>query len=233
MRIGIALGIAVVISTYAASVLAAPSFLTPEQYDPARLLPPPPADGTAATKAELAELHRIQATRTDTQYARAKRDGKTEDATIFAEVVPGFDLAKLTATAKLFADVRAEEKEAVTVAKAFFARTRPYVADQSLHGCENNVKAPKTSYPSGHATMGYSMAVILAALVPEKSQAVLARAAEYAENRLVCGVHYRGDIAAGEALGATVAIELMNNPAFKAEFEAARTELRGAQMAAH
>ena len=149
--------------------------------------------------------------------------------------MPGFDLTKLPATAKLFDDVRAEEKEAATVAKTYFHRlARPYASpSQSLQGCEKGANAAKTSYPSGHSTMGYSMAVVLSALVPEKSQAILTRAAEYAENRLVCGVHYRHDIAGGEALGTLVAIELMNNPTFKTELEAARAELRhGAKVAA-
>ena len=68
------------------------------------------------------------------------------------------------------------------------------------------------------------MGVVLASLVPEKSQAILARASEYAEHRLVCGVHYRSDIVAGQELGAIIALSLMQNAAFKADYEAAMSE---------
>jgi acid phosphatase (class A) len=213
---------------------AAPVFLTSAQVNPAQLLPPPPADGSAATQAELAELHRIENSRTADDLARAKNDASTEDVTAFAAVMgSGFDLKGLPKTTKLFADVREEEKTAAKLAKDYFKRTRPYAADPSLKSCVDKSDAPKTSYPSGHATMGYSMAIVLAALAPEKAQTIMARASEYAENRLVCGVHYRRDIAAGEALGTAVSVELMSVPAFKNEFEAARDELRAAHIVAN
>ena len=212
---------------------ADPVFLSASSTNPALLLPPPPADGSPAAKAEMAELHRIEKNRTADDLASAKSDDRTEDVTAFAAVMgPGFDLKVLPKTAKLFADVREEEKVAAKLAKDFFKRTRPYVADPSLKSCANKSDAPKTSYPSGHATMGYSMAVVLAALAPEKAQTILARASEYAENRLVCGVHYRRDIVAGEALGTAVGVELMASPGFMAEFVAARDELRAAHLVA-
>jgi acid phosphatase (class A) len=207
-------------------------FLSPRDYDPARVLPPPPADGSPAAKAELAELHAIEAVRTAAEFDKAMADEKDESITAFAQVMgTSFDPAKLPATAKLFADVRVEEKAAATLAKNYFQRTRPWIADPSLQPCAKG-DAPKSAYPSGHATMGYAMAIILTELAPEKAPAIMARAAEYAENRLVCGMHYRRDIVAGEALGTLVAEELLRTPAFRAELEAARVELRTAHVIA-
>jgi acid phosphatase (class A) len=80
--------------------------------------------------------------------------------------------------------------------------------------------------------MGFSMGVVLASLAPEKAQAILARASEYAENRLVCGMHFRRDIEAGETLGPVVAIELMQSPGFRADYDAAAVELRAAHLTA-
>lgn len=68
-------------------------------------------------------------------------------------------------------------------------------------------------------------------MIPEKAQAILARARDYAENRMVCGMHYRSDIVAGEVLGTTVARELLNNPAYRLEFDAAEKELKAAGLA--
>jgi acid phosphatase (class A) len=67
-------------------------------------------------------------------------------------------------------------------------------------------------------------------LVPGKAQAVLARASDYAESRLVCGVHYRADIEAGQVLGNVLVARLMTKPAFKAEVDAAAAELQAAHL---
>ena len=113
-------------------------------------------------------------------------------------------------------------------AKAFFHRERPYSADPSLKAC-TPVKPGKAanSYPSGHASLAFSMGVVLASLMPEKSQAILARSAEYAEHRLVCGVHFRSDIVAGQQFGTVLALRLMQNPQFLAQMKLARAELAG------
>ena len=84
------------------------------------------------------------------------------------------------------------------------------------------------AYPSSHATAGYLMAIVLATMVPEQRDAVFARAQDYAESRLVCGVHHRRDIEAGRIAGTALAAVVRNDPKFKAEFAAARAELRGA-----
>jgi acid phosphatase (class A) len=207
------------------------NYLTQPQYDPARLLPPPPNDNSVAAKSELAELKGIANVRSPAQLARARSDDKTENASIFSETIgPGFDLKALPATEKMFADIRREEQAAAAVAKDFFKRNRPWIVDPSIASCSRQ-DAPQSSYPSGHATMGYSMGVVLASLVPEKAQAILARASEYAENRLVCGMHFRRDIEAGQALGTAIAVQLMQSPAFKVDYDAAATELHAAHLA--
>jgi acid phosphatase (class A) len=209
---------------------AATGFASASLDNPAMLLPPPPPDGSPEAKVEMDELHRLEKARSAAEYAHAKQDGETENVTAFADVMgPGFELKQLPKTAALFADLRNEEKHAATLAKNHFRRNRPWIIDPSLKTCERGDK-PQSSYPSGHATMGYSFAVVLAALAPEKAQAILARASDYAESRLVCAMHYRRDIVAGQALGTAVAVEVMTLPAFKAEFDAARDELRAAHV---
>ena len=193
-------------------------------------MPAPPADNSAAAKAELSELQRIQASRTPDDFARAKSDEETENATIFEVAIgSGFDLKALPATAKLLADVRNDEKEAASAAKKFFQRNRPWIVEPNLQSCAKD-DSPKSSYPSGHSTMGYAMGVILASLIPDKAEAILARANDYAENRLVCGMHYRRDIVAGEVLGTAVAVELLHNAQFKPEYDAAEQELKAAHL---
>ena len=55
---------------------------------------------------------------------------------------------------------------------------------------------------------------------------IMRRAAVYGQSRIVCEVHFRSDVTAGEALGLVVAERLMLNPVFRANFDAAASELR-------
>jgi acid phosphatase (class A) len=205
-------------------------FLNPAQVDPSLVLPPPPADTSDTTKAELAELDQIQATRSEAEFKRATVDNDNETPALFETVLgPSFDLSKLPATAKVLNDAANEEKAAASLAKKYFHRSRPYVFDTTLKTCEAHDANPQNSYPSGHATLGFATGVVLAALMPAKAQVILARSADYAHERLVCGVHYRSDIVAGQVLGTAVAIQLLANKDFRSEFDAAVAELRPLQ----
>ena len=205
-------------------------FLTASELDPARNLPKPPPEGSEAAKREMAELQAIVLTRTADALAHAQYDDATKDASIFSQAMGhGFDLKALPATTKLMSLVRNEEKVAADVAKAHFQRNRPWIVDDNLKACSRE-DAPLSGYPSGHATMGYSMAIVLADIAPDRAEALLARAADYAESRLVCGMHRRADIIAGQALGVLVAADLLHNRAFLAERDAAALELRGAGL---
>lgn len=72
------------------------------------------------------------------------------------------------------------------------------------------------------------MGVVLAAMVPEQRAAIFARTAEFAESRLICGVHYRSDIEAGRIAGTVLAALAMTDPSFTGAFAAAKAELRAA-----
>ena len=203
-------------------------FLTPADIDPARLLPPPPPEGSAAAQAELAELHRIIGARTPERFAQARWDDAHEDASaFFATIAPGFDLKALPATAEVLHIVETDVSLAAGRAKTLFARKRPWVVDPSIPNCDPDDK-PLTSYPSGHATYGYSLAMTYAVLMPDKAQALLTRASDYAFSREVCGAHYPSDTQASQALSAAVVTALLKNPDFQAKLDAARAELKAA-----
>ena len=207
------------------SVSAQARLLAPATVEASRFIPPPPAEDSADARAEFAELKAIAARSTPAQVAAAARDAKDERADLFNSTL-GFDLMALPETAKLMTMVRDEEAADVKAAKKYFHRVRPYSADPTIKTCEP-VKPGKAanSYPSGHADLAFSTGVVLAALLPAKSQAILARASEYAEHRLVCGVHFRSDIVAGQQYGTVIALKLMDNPIFKVQMAKARAEL--------
>ena len=223
----------VVTSADAKEPVAKSQFFATGEVDASRLLPPPPADGSSRQKEELAELHRIEEARTPEALAQAKSDAANETVTMFSGVLgTSFDIAKLPATARLFADIAKEEEAATGPAKDFFHRARPYLVDPSLNSCAGkSAKSASGSYPSGHATVAYAMGIVLASLVPSHAQDILKRASEFAENRLVCGVHYRSDITAGETFGSVLAVDLLRKSNFQREYEGAERELRAAHAA--
>lgn len=205
--------------------------LMPGDLDPVLVLPPAPAPDSAQARAEIAELHAIETGRSTTEKTDARKDGDTEDATIFASVLgPAFDLPKLPATAHLLDLVRAAEKDVVERGKNEFKRPRPYIVDPSLKSCKRNDE-PLSSYPSGHTSMAFSMGEVLVRLIPDKAGPILARAARYGQSRIVCEQHFRSDVSAGQMLGLLIAERLMTKPAFQQAFDAARQELLAAGLA--
>jgi acid phosphatase (class A) len=186
-------------------------FLTETEIDPSRLLPPPAKDGSIVQQKEMAEVKNLIHTRSKERYAEATWDARHEDPTPFAAVIgSNFDLTKLPATAKLLEDVLNDQTVATSEAKDFFKRKFPAAAAQpgdsyrewTCDAADRRPSAlPLRSYPSGHATMAYTFGVVLAALIPEKSQAILARSASYAYSREICGDHYHSDVEADHVLG--------------------------------
>jgi acid phosphatase (class A) len=211
---------------------AVSKFLQPGDLDPALILPPPAKSGTPQADAEIAELKRLAAERTPERLAQARQDDELEDVRAIAQVLgPAFNLERFPATARLFADLRNEDSVAAKAAKGYFKRPRPFeVAGMALDVCDDG-HDHNNSYPSGHATMGYTAAAVLANLMPGNAQVILAHTEDYVESRLYCGVHYRSDLRAGQVLGNVLAVKLMEKPAFREELEAARAELTAAHIA--
>lgn len=205
-----------------------PIFVTPEQLSAAAILPTPPAPSSWKTLEELAELHRIEQTRTAADIQHAQEDDREESMFAFADVMgPQFQRAILPLTALLSDHVKNDESIIVNPAKQFFRRSCPFFVDTTLHPvCKTNANPEDFSYPSGHGVTGYLEALVLAQLVPEKRDQILARADDYAHSREVCGVHYASDEAASRVVAYAMIGIIINHRQFKAEFAAAKNELR-------
>lgn len=213
---------------FAAKPEPALMMLTPGEADFVRFVPPPPKDGSPRARAELAEVKGVIAADTADRYAQAKWDDEHEDPTAFyAAIGSGFDLAKLPATAEAVEIAQNDANYVVRKAKPYFARKRPWAVDPSIKTCDPDDK-PLTAYPSGHSTMGYSVSLVLAELMPEKAQAILDRAADYAFSRELCGSHFASDSEASHTLAATVFARLAAKPEYQAKLAAARAELKAA-----
>ena len=204
-----------------------PQYLDAARFTPAQILPPPAAHGSPAEAFELQTLHRLLAGASAERLKQAKVDSDNEDPSLFNNVL-GFDLKGKPATWALLTLVQAEAEGAASASKAFFHRMRPYSNDPSISFCEykpDPARPEYKSYPSGHATLGYSVGWVLAHLMPAKADAILARAHDYAVSRLYCGAHYPSDTEASHVIGTMVGSDLLADPRLAAKIAAARAEL--------
>ena len=193
-----------------------------------RVLPPPPADGSPMERAELDEMLRIQSARTPAQAERAKEDAQISVFRLGDALgsPADFNSTRLPRVAALFDKLRMAEAAVMGAAKNSFHRKRPYDVDAQVKPVISHLDS--LSYPSGHATWAFASGYVLADMVPEKRAEILARAAEYARNRTVAGVHYPSDVDAGRISGSVLAAFLFASPEFRAEEQQAAAELRSA-----
>ncbi|MEW9573434.1 phosphatase PAP2 family protein [Rhodanobacter sp. Si-c] len=191
------------------------------------LLPPPPAAGSPTARQDMAGVLAVQARRTPMEIAAAEAD-QAHSVFRFADVFgAAFTPDRLPHTAAFFARVAAYDKGEVKAAKLFWQHPRPVQASHRVHPL--SVEKPNDwSYPSGHSTLGYTEAVLLANMVPERRAAIFARADLYAHHRIVMGVHYPSDVEAGRLAGTVLGSRLLDDPAWQAAYAAARAELRKA-----
>ncbi|MBK1865004.1 acid phosphatase [Aestuariivirga sp. YIM B02566] len=199
-------------------------FADAKEIDLVTILPPPPANDSAQTKAELGEVLTLQVTRTPEMVANAQADA-VEDVWRFANVMgPEFNKDRLPKFSAFFDRVVATEGAVVDPAKDVFKRPRPHQLSDLVKPA---VKISNSgAWPSGHTTVGTLMGIVLSNMVPEKKAEIMARAWDYGNNRIVGGIHYRSDVEMGRIAGSVIAATIMRHDDFKAEFAEARTELR-------
>jgi len=91
---------------------------------------------------------------------------------------------------------------AYKLVKARAVRERPYIT----HPAINCVSAPldRYSFPSGHTLHAISFTLLMANYFPEWTGALAGFAFLIALSRVVLGLHYPTDVAAGAVLGGTI-----------------------------
>ena len=191
------------------------------------LLPPPPANDSAQMKAELGEILTIQVTRTPEMAARAVADAE-ENVWRFSDAIdnPKFTKENLPKFSAFFDRIVETEGAVVDPAKNVWKRPRPHLYSDLVKPIVPLSKSG--SYPSGHATLGTLMGIVLSNMVPEKRAVIMSRAWEYGHNRIVGGIHYASDIEAAHIAGTVIAETIMTHDDYKGEYEAAKAELRTA-----
>jgi acid phosphatase (class A) len=215
-----------VIAALLAMPASAAKYLDVTPPDLVRLLPSPPANDSPQTRSELDELLQLQRERTprDVDYARANIEiGVQQFAGALGDEA-GLKKALPASVKSLFDAARADEKKLLDAAKMHFDRPRPVALDAHIQPCLEPIV--NMAYPSGHATWVFMTAVLLADMVPERREAIWARAEDFARQRLVGGVHYRSDIDAGRIAGTVIAAFMLASPSYRADAAVAAADLR-------
>lgn len=194
-------------------------------------VPPPPVEGSEAYAADLALSDRYRAYEGGDRWRLA-----TAHAVLSPRMAPQhFDCAlgvrfaatptpRLTA---LFDQMLKDANGVAETAKLRAFRPRPVGADPSRAACTTLTPASRASasYPSGSAAVGAALGEAVAALDPARAEAAREIGHQIAVSRMICGMHYPADVAAGEAAGRAAFAEAAATPAFAADLEAARAEL--------
>ena len=194
----------------------------------AAILMPPPKQDSAHTKAELQELLRLQDARTPRQVEHVKGDDHRTVERFLGGM--GIKVEQLSESATRFFDcIGAAVEHAVRKAKTTFMRTRPYrLHENKLHTLKKLSDRDSTSYPSGHATYGTVVGMVLVEMLPEKKEQIYQRIQDYGFSRLVSGAHFRSDVYAGNIAGAAIAASLLNQESFRNELKTVKLEVRKA-----
>jgi acid phosphatase (class A) len=101
-----------------------------------------------------------------------------------------------------------------TAIKREVGRVRPYLSYTELHNCLPREATP--SFPSSHATWFRAMGELMADLVPDRRERLRQVGLQGGANRVLCGVHYPSDVAAGQRLGAEAARQIIASPQWRA-----------------
>lgn len=211
-------------------------YLVPDETpDSLALLPPPPAEDSAAFAQDEAVHQAAAGLRATARWTQAALDAELK----FPEAAGTFSCALGTAidernTPRLYVLLRRSLTDAAlatSAAKNRYVRTRPFVKheESSCSPADEASLRKNGSYPSGHTAIGWTWALVLAEIAPEHGNALLARGRTFGESRLVCNVHWQSDVLAGRFMGAGLVARLHADPTFRSDLEAARAELAAAR----
>lgn len=111
-------------------------------------------------------------------------------------------------------------------AKQHYMRTRPFVFWNEPTATPNDEEGLRKngSYPSGHTSIGWATALVLAEINPARATEILKRGFEFGQSRVIVGAHYQSDVDAGRIAGAGIVSILHTDKAFKKQLEKAKKE---------
>ncbi|MEJ2468845.1 MAG: phosphatase PAP2 family protein [Campylobacterales bacterium] len=199
--------------------------------DSLALLPPPPAEGTAAFALDEAISRNSLALQGSPRWKLAAEDADLS----FPQVAATFSCAlgipiseqDTPCLYRLMRRTFFDARLSTYTAKNRYRRIRPFAvngAPTCTPEKEHHMREVG-AYPSGHTALGWAWALILSELSPEHADALLERGWAYGQSRVVCNVHWQSDVTMGRIMGAAAVARLHADLGFRAAMDAARKEL--------
>lgn len=199
--------------------------------DSLKLLPTPPAQGSAALAMDEDAARQAGTLRGSPRWQLASDDAvlKFPQAATAFSCALGVPVSEKD-TPYLYMLLRRSLVDAglsTYGAKNRYQRTRPFVANktQMCTPAESAHLEKDGSYPSGHSAIGWAWALILAEVEPERANDILARGRAFGQSRVVCNVHWQSDVNEGRMMAAATVARLHADPVFRADLEKARQEV--------
>ncbi len=185
---------------------------------------PPPVAGSAREAADRLSMHPQVS---EERLAQARADLAFDPFAMFQPVLgESFTRDRFPRTAAVLSAAVAGVNPAVNAAKDHYNRQRPYVEDMSLLRCDSPQNpSAGGSYPTGHGAGGWTLALVLAELIPSRADAILQRGRDFGDSRVICGYHFPSDVEASRMIAAGGVARLHGDAAFRRQLDAARREL--------
>lgn len=165
------------------------------------------------------------------QQATSDADLHTDNVAKIFSIPLGIKISpKTTPTLyKMFGDLLVDSADNATkTAKEFYKRTRPFVYFGN-HPCQPQDEEARLlqngSFPSGHTSYGWTLALVLAQISPDHAAAIIKRGYEFGQSRVICGAHWQSDVTAGRIVGAVEYAFLQTLPKFQTDLKQATAEV--------
>ncbi len=196
------------------------------------LLPPPPDGASITFLNDQARYSWGKTMRNTPRGDQAVTDARVEGNGVpeaFSEAF-GVEICEDTPEIlKLVVGMREDAGDLGTrEAKNYYNRERPFsfYNEDTCNPEQQEELSTNGSYPSGHTSIGWATALVLAEINPERQNEILKRGYEMGESRVICGYHFQSDVDAGRITGAVTVARLHADPAFQKQLEKAKKEFR-------
>lgn len=207
-----------------------------QAIDSLALLPPPPEVGSIAFLNDQAMYEQGRLQRNTERGKQAAEDANLSSggvanafSTAFGSPITEKDSPELH---KLLTNMIEDAGDLATrSAKQKYMRIRPF-AFYGVPTCntkEQDELAKNGSYPSGHTSIGWATALVLAEINPTRQNEILKRGFDLGQSRVICGYHWQSDVDAARIVGSAVVATLHTNPAFQQQLQKAKDEFAKAQ----
>ena len=169
-----------------------------------------PGLSTLDAQGELAIVAWLQQARTQTDVARTLAESQPSLSTWSGVLNPALGATPHPMTDALLAQAQADLMPVLGTLQNTFARPRPFVSFPSLTPAIP--QDPTFSYPSSQAAVGALYAQIIAQFQSSSRDAILERGNQIGTDRVLVGVQWPSDTAAGKRLGNAFATWWINLP---------------------